>query len=194
MIFVGLCVAAAGCRAIYGLDDPQPFEAGIGGDGVLVMHALNGTALFNDGQADGVAWANCQTTESLRNSRVGNYDGTGPNVATLTSLGIDTNGSFSVWLEGSVLAYDSPMSIELVADEFAFVDLSFDHGVTWMRELTASPGMPDIKTLQFPESNTFYSVRIGWSNLSGQEVFLFNRKGASESAYGDWTQDQLKFP
>lgn len=191
-IIAGLWLVA-GCREIYGLDDPVDASP-IGGQGVLLVHALNGVSLFDPGQTDGNAWARSQTTGSLRDSEIGQWDGSGPSVKQLNGLGIDEHGEFSLWFEGSLAPYDTMMTFELVASSYAFVDLSFDQGQTWEREVESVDKAADTKTIAFPVKDQFYPVRIGWSNTTDSQTFLFYRKSTSEAAYASWTTSQLHYP
>jgi len=183
-------VALAGCREIYGLDDPElvPLDAFVVTSPGLHEHILPDTAFWTMHDTPEGSWAATATTVGLSATNTV-WTGQGPSVVELETAHVNVGVQFSVWFDGQIYA-TTDLDLSLIADDFAFVDLSTD-GTTYTR-LLESDNKAVTRTLAgFDER--WYSIRIGWSQTGGAESFLFQQKAPDATQYAAWDISKLRF-
>ena len=188
---VAWLVALAGCRQIYGLDDPAlQQDAFVNYGQGLDEHILIIDSFWTQRQDPDVAWQATRSPDAGIASKTV-WHGTGPTVAELMSYDVNTTSPFSVWFDGQILIRDDNTVLQLTADDYAFVDFDLDGSYSFGLDSKSTVA----STLAITgRMNQWLQVRIGWSQVSGAEQFLFQRKGVDDQTFSAFTDAELREP
>lgn len=178
-------LALAGCRQVFGIDEPLPSGGGQSADarnadghGIsfdsapsspgLAMYVEDGASLWTNDQPPDIAWQ--QTNNALAKPSV--WTGVDPTLGDLVFGGlIDGQRSFSVWMEGQVLVPQGMEQVQLTAADYAFVDLeTVPYTGQFQHVVTGRNGNPQTKTLSTPLPG-WLRVRIGWTTTPTTATF-----------------------
>jgi len=178
-------LALAGCRQVFGIDEPLPGGGNSGidaarsdGRGILfdgaiqmpglAMYVQDGASLWTNDEPPDLAWQ--QTNNMLAKASV--WTGADPMLGDLLIEGlIDGQHPFSVWMEGQISIPDGMEQLRLTATDYAFVDIEtvpftgqFQHAVTCRN------GNAQSKSISVPLPG-WLRVRIGWSTTPNTATF-----------------------
>lgn len=199
-------LALAGCRQVFGIDEPLPGGGNAGldaprsdGRGILfdgavqmpglAMYVQDGASLWMNDEPPDVAWA--QTDNALAKESV--WTGEDPTLGELVLGGlIDGQKPFSVWMEGQVLVPQGMEQVQLAAADYAFVDVEtvpftgqFQHVVTCRN------GNPQTKSFSAPLPG-WLRVRIGWSATAQTAELSVKHADGSNPSLKPFTATDLR--
>ena len=187
---VAWLVILAGCREIYGLDDP-----GLSVDALVTykvgldMHVLVGESFWTQHETPDTSWA-VTSAPDAKFATDTLWLGDGPSKLTLASYGVNITEAFTVWLEGEIYIRDDATTFMLEADDFAFVDMSLD-GQPFSRQLESSANV-DAERLLENRSGQWIPTRVGWSQTTGSENFVWMRELLGDSSFAELTETELR--
>jgi hypothetical protein len=182
MRWLWLVIALAGCRQVFGIDEPLP-GGGVATDARvdsrsndappalmtgLAMYVESGVALWTNDQPPDVAWA--QTNPALATKQV--WTGDGPDVATLVFSGaIDPQTPFTVWMEGQVNLPQGQQQVQMSAADYGFFDLELTPNSGQFQQVVSSRNaMTQMKGISVQAAG-WYRVRVGWASQPASASF-----------------------
>lgn len=205
-LWIAGLIALAGCRQVFGIDEPLAGGSGlvadarsdghagfVDGPGVqipgLAMYVENGVALWTNDQPPDVAWA--LTDPAAAKAEV--WTGQGPSLGDLVFGGdIDGQHSFSVWMEGQVYAPQGQQQLQITAADYAFfdVELAPDSG-SYQEIVSARNDMMQMRSINVPIAG-WYRVRVGWASAPASADFSVLHEGTTDPSIVPFNTTNLR--
>ena len=193
MRWLWLVIGLAGCRQVFGIDEPLSGGSGLAVDARadghgsidgpsapttgLAMYVENGVTLWTNDQPPDVAWA--QTNPALAMKDV--WTGMGPDITTLVFSGeVDPSHPFSLWMEGQVNLPQGQQQLQMTATDFAFCDVETQPNSGTFQEVVSSRnGMMQMRGFT-AQTAAWYRVRIGWAATPTTADFQLLHSGQND--------------